>query len=820
MTDDVGRLSAALEGRYRIERELGAGGMAVVYLAHDVKHNRKVALKVLRPELAHAIGPERFLREIETTANLRHPHILPLYDSGQIGGQAVRRSAGQKSDGAEAASESLTAQPPDRLAAYLFYVMPFVEGESLRDRLNREKQLPLEDALQIAREVADALSYAHSRGVVHRDIKPENILLESGHAVVADFGIARAVDAAGGTQLTETGLTIGTPTYMSPEQASGEGELDGRSDLYALGCVLYEMLAGQPPFTGPSVESVIHQHLMVEAPPITNLRPAVPPGVAAALQRALAKTPADRFNPVAQFSDTLRVPTPVAAGTRAPAPAPAPTAAPPRRRRVSIPVLATVGAIAALAAIAVIAFGLGRGEAPAAEAHPTSLAVLPFENIGGDPQNEYFSDGITEDIIAKVSQIAGLKVISRTSTMQFKGSTATIRDIGGQLNVTSVLEGSVRRAGNRVRIVAQLIDARTDEHLWANTYDRDLADIFAIQSDVAQNIASALGSVLAAGSGPAVPTENLEAYDRYLRGRLLWNQRTGDALRGAIERFEAAVTLDPHFAEAYAALAESWTLLPVYTQTPGHDALAKVERYADSALALNPRLPGAYAAQGFARAFIGWKFADGEGNLREAIALNPSYATAHQWIASVLDAEGKLDEALDEYRRAEELDPLSSIVATDVAMGLMSAGRYAESQRQFQKVITRDPRFAPAFQRAAWLYGTMGRDSSAVDMLEQWNVLRGRPLVPPGALRTAYAAGGRRAMYQLLVDAGTNGRVGLFDLAFWYVRLGQNAQALDVLEESATRREAFLGAALTYPMWDALKEEPRYRALATRVHGR
>jgi Tol biopolymer transport system component len=333
MTDDAARLSAALEGRYRIERELGAGGMAVVYLAQDVKHNRKVALKVLRPELAHAIGPERFLREIETTANLRHPHILPLYDSGQA-------------------------------AEFLFYVMPFVEGESLRDRLDREKQLPVDDALRIAREVADALSYAHSRGVIHRDIKPENILLESGHAVVADFGIARAVDAAGGDRLTETGMSIGTPTYMSPEQAAGERDLDGRSDLYALGCVLYEMLAGQPPFTGPSVESVIHQHLTAAAPPIAQRRPAVPAEVAGVLDRALAKTPADRFNPVAQFSDALSRPmggmSHAATGTRWP--------------RWLVPTLAIAGLV--IVALAFVALR-GRGTAGVVGGASRQLTLEP-----------------------------------------------------------------------------------------------------------------------------------------------------------------------------------------------------------------------------------------------------------------------------------------------------------------------------------------------------------------------------------------------------------------------------------------------------------
>ncbi len=286
MSDIQERLTAALAERYRVEGELGQGGMAIVYLAEDLKHRRKVAVKVLRSELSAALGHERFLREIEISAGLSHPHILPLYDSGEAGG-------------------------------FLYYVMPFVEEESLRDRLEREKQLPMDDALRFSREVADALSYAHSRGVIHRDIKPENILLQSGHAVVADFGIARAVSAAGGEKLTGTGIAVGTPAYMSPEQAAGDQDLDGRSDLYALGCVLYEMLAGQPPFSGPTTESLVRQHLVAEPPAVTSIRPAVPAEVAAALQRALAKNPADRFNPVAQFSEALTgTPPAVAAGRR------------------------------------------------------------------------------------------------------------------------------------------------------------------------------------------------------------------------------------------------------------------------------------------------------------------------------------------------------------------------------------------------------------------------------------------------------------------------------------------------------------------------
>ena len=329
MTDPAARLATDLADRYRVERELGAGGMATVYLAQDLKHHREVALKVLRPELAAALGHERFLREIEIAAGLSHPHIVPLYDSGEAGG-------------------------------VLFYVMPFVEGESLRDRIRREKQLPLDDAMKVAREVADALSYAHARGVIHRDIKPENIMLHSGHAVVTDFGIARAVKAAGGERLTETGVAIGTPAYMSPEQAAGEQDLDGRSDLYALGCVLYEMLAGQPPFTGATAESVIHQQLAADPRPITQIRPAVPDEIAGVLQRALAKNPADRFNPVAQFAEALGQRRAVAA------------AAPGRPRRWLTPALA-VGAVVAVGAVAAL---LLRGGRPVLEFGATTQVTL------------------------------------------------------------------------------------------------------------------------------------------------------------------------------------------------------------------------------------------------------------------------------------------------------------------------------------------------------------------------------------------------------------------------------------------------------------
>ncbi len=385
MTGAYGRLAAALADRFTIERELGRGGMATVYLARDLKHDRPVALKVLRPELAAILGVERFLREIRLTAQLQHPHILTLIDSGEADG-------------------------------FLYYVMPCVEGESLRERLEREGQLPLNEALRITRAVASALDFAHGRGVIHRDIKPENIMLHQGEPMVADFGIALAVSTAGRERLTETGLSLGTPAYMSPEQASAELKLDGRTDQYSLASVLYEMLAGVPPYTGPTAQAIIARRLTDPVPPLRTVRETVPVAVERAVMKALARVPADRFASVVAFAQAL-------------------------------------------------------SEAAAVRPSLRSVAVLPFLNLSADPENEYFADGITEDVIAQLSKIRSLKVISRTSVMAFKRREHSLREIAQRLQVATLLEGSVRRAGSRVRIVAQLIDVESDEHLWAGWLD-------------------------------------------------------------------------------------------------------------------------------------------------------------------------------------------------------------------------------------------------------------------------------------------------------------------------------------------------------------
>ena len=652
-------LRARLADRYRIERELGRGGMATVYLAEDLKHHRKVAIKVLHTEISAVLGPDRFLREIETTANLRHPHILPLFDSGDAGEHGGKQGS------------------------LLFYVMPLAEGESLRDRLNREKQLPVDDALRIAREVADALSYAHGRGIIHRDIKPENILLESGHAVVADFGIAKAVRAAGGEALTETGLSLGTPVYMSPEQAAGEADLDGRSDLYALACVLYEMLAGQPPFTGATAEALVRQHMVVDAPPVTNYRPAVPAAVAAALQRALAKVPADRFNPVAQFSEALRA---------APSVATPPSASGGRSFRRPAALLAGLVVVAAI-----VGFLLWHRAPSRAPTGTASVAVLPFVDLSPDRTSAYFGDGISETLINALANVPGLSVAARTSAFAFRDKREDVREIGRQLGVATVLEGSVQRAGNHLRVTAQLIKTSDGLHLWSQSFDRGTDDIFAVQDEVARAVVSALQLRLVTASdsgGTRGGTQSAEAYDAYLLGRYHWNRRTTEGMIDATAAFRKALALDSNYALAWSGLADSYVLsIPEEYNVPGIDrdsTLVRAEAAARRAIALAPRLGEAYASLGEILEYRDRR-EEARNAYRRAIALAPGYATGHQWYAYYLAGVNRWDEAIREMEIAHRLDPLSHVITLSLAAFYDGADRFAEATPLYDQGLAQSP---------------------------------------------------------------------------------------------------------------------------------
>jgi TolB-like protein len=544
--------------------------MARVYLARDLRHDRSVALKVLRPELAAALGPERFRREITTAARLQHPHILGVHDSGESAGR-------------------------------LWFTMPYVAGESLRDRLTRVGALPIEEATRIATEIADALHSAHRHGVIHRDVKPENNLLtEDGQALLADFGIARAVEQAGGESarlsgalaITGTGFSVGTPAYMSPEQAAADPSLDARSDIYGLASVLYEMLGGEPPFTGPTPAAVIARRFAEPARPLRTVRPGVPPALERATLRALERAPADRFATAGEFAHALResASTPTIGGA-------APTAAP--RRWLRRPAIAAAAVVLLLVAAAgAVYWGRARadGGTAATDSGPvTRLAVLPFEHLGR-PEDAYITDGLTDEIRGKLSSVPGVQVIARASSNEYRQSGKSPRTIASELGVRYLLTGTVRSepgtAGHaaRLRVAPELVeiaDGSTPVSRWQHSFDTDVSDVFTMQADIASRVAGAMNVALV-GEAQAhlaeVPTRSPEAYDAFLRGEAVSGalaSRNPSTLRTALDHYTKAVTLDSNFALAWAQRSRAANYLyfnGVPSAALGRSARAAAER--------------------------------------------------------------------------------------------------------------------------------------------------------------------------------------------------------------------------------------------------
>jgi len=772
LADETPSFPAALAERYRLVKEIARGGMATVYLAQDLKHDREVAIKVLTPppELGVLVSPERFRREIEMASGFNHPHIVPLYDSGEA--------------------------PPD---GRLFYVMPYVRGESLRDRLRRERQLPVEDAVAIAREVAEALGYALGRGVVHRDIKPENILLSEGHALVADFGIARGTQP-GGESLTQPGVILGTPAYMSPEQATGAADVDGRTDVYALGCVLYEMLAGVPPFPGPTAQAIVGGHLRDPVPQVRRLRPQVPQHVETAIVRALAKSQADRFATPQQFAAAL-----LGGGAR-----PRPRAA--RAGRV------------ALGAGLVIALLLGLKlwwPHPAAETE-RSVAVLPFENVGGKPEEEYFSAGLTEELIAALSQIRSLRVAARTSAFAFKDQSRDTREIGRTLNVATVLVGSVRKSGNRIRVTAQLIDVSNGLSLWSQTYDeRAISDILDIQVDLGLRIARALETNLTPSEQARLarkPTENLEAYTLYLKGRFAWSQRN-QGLYTAIEYFNQAIAVDSLYARAYAGLASAYGPLGLFGYIRPEEGRARMGAAARRAVELDDGLAEAHTVLAAYLHIYEWDWAAAEKEFQRALELDPDFPTTHRFYGFFLGMMGRLDEALSEQRRAQELDSL----APDVEIGtpLLRLGRYDLAEAAFREKIERDPTFWIGYDGLGQVLELTGRRTEAVSAFERAVALSGPALRPKALLARALIlagreAEGRRMIHELRVE-GT--RRGIYHpaVAVAIVAGGDTSGAFEWLEAAYRQRHPDLVRLKTEKFYAPLRGDPRFQDLLRRV---
>ncbi len=779
------RLQQALAHRYAVERELGQGGMATVYLASDLRHERVVAVKVLRPELAAALGPERFLREITTTAQLAHPHILPLLDSGEADGT-------------------------------LFYVMPCVEGESLRGRLEREKQLPLDDAVQITREVADALSYAHSHGVIHRDIKPENILLQGGHAVVADFGIARAVSAAGGTRLTETGLAIGTPAYMSPEQAAGSKDLDGRSDVYSLGCVLYEMLSGETPYTGPTAQAILAKKLSEPLPRISVVRETVPPGIEAALAKALTRTPADRFVTAAEFAMALAHPEMM--GTALAAPMPRWW----RRRGSQLTAAATILAVAAVVAV-LVRPALGPGGAGSAPIE--RLAVLPLTNLTGDTAQNYLVDGLHDLLITDLAMLPNLTVISRSSVMGYRNAPKPVPTIARELKVDAVVEGSVLRTGDTLRMTVQLIDGRSDRHLWADTYSRSYGEVLGVPPQAARVIAERLGT---AAATPAlarlthVRAIAPQAADLFLKGRHFCYQFTSDGYRQGIQALRQAVDMDPTFAIAFAALGECYSNMSFLGFAAPQDAFPKAKAAAQQALALDSTLGVAYVTRALEELQYEWDATTAEADFARALQLSPGSMETHYWRSFWLLSRGRFDEALREVRRAIELDPLNMTTSLSLGWTAFNARRYDSSIAALKRTQEMDPRSYWPHLQLAWNYTMKRMPGEAVRECEQ-AVALGDPedqQVPTGCA-WVYAQAGKQAearrLLSRVLEMGKRHWIDPYMVAGVYGAMGDRNEGFRWLDRAVAERSAevvFLGVD---PFLDVLRSDPRFAELQRRT---
>ena len=770
MTGPPIALVEALRDRYTIERELGRGGMATVYLARDVKHDRLVAVKVLHPELGHALGPERFLREIRTTARLEHPNILPVFDSGEAAG-------------------------------LLWYTMPYVEGESLRQRLRREGQLPVEEAVRLTRELADALDCAHQHGIVHRDIKPENILLAAGHARVADFGVASALEATDTRRLTETGLAVGTPTYMSPEQASA-GLADGRSDQYSLACVLYEMLAGEPPYTGPTAHALVAKHISAPVPAVRTVRPDVPPHLDAAIGRALAKLPVARFPDAGSFAAALT--------------APAHAARP--RHRALVALAVTLLVLTGLAGIGLHQRSAGDSDPPRPGSR-RSVAVLPFTNLSRNPDNEYFSDGIAEDISSQLARIRDLKVIAHTSALRYKGRTDSPRAIGEALGVATLLQGSVRRVEDRVLVTARLVDVGTGEQLWADEYDRELKDIFGIQRDIASRITTSLRSALSAQERTQLGRESTgdaEAYNLYLLGRYHFAKYTPAGWKRSVEYFAQAIQRDSTFALAYAGLADAYMLLGYLAILRPADAFPKARSAALRAIALDSTLGEAHASLGLITAAYDRDWRAAEARFRRALALSPNSVYAHMWYATfVLTPLGRHDEAIAEMQRAEAIDPVSLPVRFNVSFRYYFARRYDDAIAACQRALELDPTFAPVRAVLGFSYAALGRYDDAIREIRA--AVADTTVTGVAVLGYVYALAGRKAearsVLRAVQERSTQAYVVPLDFSLIYAALGERDEAFRWLRKAYQERAPLIVFINVAAWYDTVRDDPRFAAL-------
>ena len=773
-------------GDYELLEEIGQGGQGVVYRARQKSLNRTVALKVIG--LGHWASEarlQRFRLEAKAAGRLDHPCIVPIHEVGERDG-------------------------------YCYFSMNFIEGGQLDEVVGREP-LPIPRAVELIAKLSRAVHYAHEHGILHRDIKPGNILVDQkGEPHLTDFGLARLLETE--STVTRTKEVFGTPSYMAPEQAAGESRnLTSATDVYGLGAVLYQLLVGHPPFDGGTAYETLRLLLETEPRPPRLLNPKIDRDLSTICLKCLEKDPRRRYPSALALAEDLEhwlKHEPILAkrtgffthGRKW------------VRRNPSTAVLVTL-----LVALAMSLSVTVWNHKPAVLI-PKSIAVLPFENLSEDSDNTYFADGIQEEILTRLAKIGDLKVISRSSTRDYQGKPRNLADIAKQLGVANILEGSVRKAADRVRVNVQLINAQTNSHLWAETYDRKLTGVFEVESDIAKTIAESLNAKLTRSERQAIavrPTANPEAYELYLKGRFLWNKRTGADMRKAIDYFNQAIAKDANYALAYAGLADCYDLLHEYSDLSPKESYPKAKAAAIKALELDDTLGEAHTSLAYSLVNYDWDWRGAEKEYQRAIQLNPNYATAHQWNAECLSMLGRYTEAIAEIKKAQQLDPLSLIINQGVGGKFLYARRYDEAIAQFHRTLELYPHFPPTHQRLGWCYAKKRMYDEAIAEMQKAVELSGNSAQMIAALGYAYAAAGRRDTAQgIIAELERRSKESYVDnyfVATIFAALGEKDEAFALLNKACEERSYWMPWLNIDPQLDNLRSDSRFDALVQRV---
>jgi serine/threonine-protein kinase len=782
------QLQESLGSAYTIDRELGGGGMSRVFLATENRLNRRVVVKVLSPELAKSLSAERFEREIQLAAQLQQANIVPLLATGDVDGLP-------------------------------YFTMPFVEGKSLREGMAQHQAFTINECVSIMRDVARALSYAHAAGVVHRDIKPDNILLSHGAAVVTDFGIAKALSDSrretGSSSLTETGTSIGSPAYMAPEQIAGDPNIDHRADIYAFGCMGYELVTGEPPFTAENPQRVLAAHLSLKPEPIASKRSDVPQSLAAIIMQCLEKDPRDRPQSTAEILSSLESVTTTGStrtgyyvNTRF-----TPTA-----RRI-------ISAVVAVALVAIAVAAARKLFTPKdAAAADRSVAVLPLANLSGDKANDYFGEGLAEEITGALTK-AGLRVIGRSSAVALTAKGMSAGEIARQLHVANVLQGSVQRSGDRIRISVSLLSAPDESILWTDKYDRGMKDVFAVQDEIAHAVANELKVKLTGGQQLRhVDTQDPEAHTAYLQGLYLWNRRSAQSLRKAISLFAEAVQRDPSYAQAYGAMAMAYVVLPAYDDVPTDDMLKRAREAGLKALSLDSGIVQAYTALAYVDA-LEYRNASSEKLFIDAIETDSSFATAHFWHGLLFLEQERNDEALAEIQRARALEPASLVINTAMTQALYDMRRYADAEKSARGVVSLDPNFQLGTIDAARVLIESGKANEAISLLRPTLDVPGvAHLEKLGLLAYALARAGRKDESRSLLEKAEalasqkQSHRGIIAAA--HEAVGNHERAVENLRLAINDHDLWLAHYFSAAPYDALRKDSRVREMFATVSKR